>query len=314
MYSQGARRWIVAAILLLVTGCTPDFGTSKSDISAKVAAASAIPRPVSFEIPEAPLQLAVSQALEGGVVIVISKASQQMYVFQRSKLWAVSPVSTGKKGKETPSGVFAILQKKEFHRSNLYSNAPMPFMQRLTWDGIAIHAGRLPGYPASHGCIRLPDDFAQALFQLTGFESTAVIVVNEAIENEQAALAKARATEAIVPIEARTLKWAAVQRKADGPATKPVLPPKPATGAADENGEPITGPTIQLAAALSESDAKAHWEKLVRGNAKLAEMRMSIQQATVNGQRYHRLRATSPDARAVCDELQQAGTACFFVT
>ncbi|RYM09102.1 L,D-transpeptidase [Sphingobium cupriresistens] len=76
-------------------------------------------------------------------------------------------LSTGMKGHRTPTGDFPILQKRQWHRSNLYSNAPMPYMQRLTWDGIALHAGHNPGYPASHGCIRLPYAFARDLFALT---------------------------------------------------------------------------------------------------------------------------------------------------
>src|SRR3546814_10651322 len=71
------------------------------------------------------------------------------------RLVGMASVSTGMKGHRTPTGEFPVLQKRQWHRSNLYSNAPMPFMQRLTWDGIALHAGHNPGYPASHGCIRL---------------------------------------------------------------------------------------------------------------------------------------------------------------
>ena len=103
----------------------------------------------------------------GPVAIVIGLEDQLAYVYRGGKLLGISTVSTGKRGKSTPTGEFNILQKKVFHRSNLYSNAPMPYMQRLTWDGIAIHAGHLPGYPASHGCIRLPSAFAKRLYDLT---------------------------------------------------------------------------------------------------------------------------------------------------
>lgn len=101
------------------------------------------------------------------VSIVISIVEQRLYVYRGGVLIGVSAVSTGKPGKETPEGRFPILQKAKWHRSNLYSNAPMPFMQRLTWDGIALHAGYNPGYPASHGCIRLPTSFARRLFEMT---------------------------------------------------------------------------------------------------------------------------------------------------
>lgn len=103
----------------------------------------------------------------GPVLVVISIPQQLAFVYQDAQLLGVSTVSTGSPGKDTPTGEFTILQKKTFHRSNLYSNAPMPYMQRLTWDGIALHAGHLPGYPASHGCIRLPKVFARQLYDLT---------------------------------------------------------------------------------------------------------------------------------------------------
>ena len=98
--------------------------------------------------------------------VVVSLALQRAYVYRGRSLVGVASVSTGKRGKETPVGDYTVLQKARWHRSNLYSNAPMPFMQRLTWDGVALHAGHNPGYPASHGCIRLPPEFARVLFDV----------------------------------------------------------------------------------------------------------------------------------------------------
>jgi hypothetical protein len=92
-----------------------------------------------------------------------------------------STVSSGKSGKETPTGVFTILQKKKEHYSKKYNNAPMPNMQRLTWYGIALHAGNLPGYPASHGCIRLPSKFSALLFGATDLGMTVVITSMPAV-------------------------------------------------------------------------------------------------------------------------------------
>lgn len=254
----------------------------------------------------------MSDALRNGVVIAISKSSQRMYVFRKGVLWEASPVSTGRKGKETPSGVFAILQKKEFHRSNLYSNAPMPFMQRLTWDGIAIHAGHLPGYPASHGCIRLPPAFAESLYQLTGYRSTAVIVVDAPLENPEAALRLARNTDAVIPIEAETLKWELVRLAAADPSAPSVPdvapPPSPSASPAEVEGE-----SIQLAAASSKADAQALWDRIARQSPELAKMHMSIVPAIVNGQQYYRLRATAPGAHVMCGTLKQAGIDCFAV-
>lgn len=105
--------------------------------------------------------------LEGPLYLIISIERQAIHVYDGDRLVGLASVSTGASGHRTPTGEFSILQKKEWHRSNLYSNAPMPFMQRLTWDGIALHAGHNPGYPASHGCIRLPTGFARKLFSMT---------------------------------------------------------------------------------------------------------------------------------------------------
>jgi hypothetical protein len=104
---------------------------------------------------------------DGPIYMIISIERQMVHVYDGDQLIAMASVSTGKKGHGTPKGDYPILQKRKFHRSNIYSNAPMPFMQRLTWDGIALHAGHNPGFPASHGCIRLPYAFAQQLFHIT---------------------------------------------------------------------------------------------------------------------------------------------------
>ena len=103
----------------------------------------------------------------GEVEIVVSIPLQRAYVYRGEVLIGVTTVSTGKPGHSTPTGRFDILEKRARHFSNLYNNAPMPFMQRLTWGGIALHAGQIPGRPASHGCVRLPLEFARQLFGVT---------------------------------------------------------------------------------------------------------------------------------------------------
>ena len=87
-----------------------------------------------------------------------------------------APVSTGQKDYETPAGIYSVIEKNREHYSNLYDDAAMPFMQRLTWSGIALHAGALPGYPASHGCIRMPYEFAEQLFDLSKMGMRVVVV------------------------------------------------------------------------------------------------------------------------------------------
>jgi hypothetical protein len=111
----------------------------------------------------------------GPLLLVVSLPEQRAYLYRNGVRIAVSTVSTGKRGNETPPGVYTILQKRKEHYSNLYDAAPMPFMQRLTWDGVALHAGRLPGYPASHGCVRLPLEFARRLFAVSELGMTVVV-------------------------------------------------------------------------------------------------------------------------------------------
>ena len=122
------------------------------------------------------------------LVAVVSLKSQSMTVWDENGPVLRSRVSTGQPGHSTPPGVFSIIQKNRYHESNIYSGAPMPFMQRITWSGIAMHAGVVPNYPASHGCIRLPYDVAQKLFSMTRMGMRVVIAPADtdaqAIEHE----------------------------------------------------------------------------------------------------------------------------------
>ena len=104
----------------------------------------------------------------GAERVVISLGDQLAFVYRGSSLVAVASISTGIEGRDTPTGIFSILDKKPFYRSKKYDNAPMPWMQRIDQYGIALHGGYNPGYPASHGCIRLPSGFAKKLYSVTG--------------------------------------------------------------------------------------------------------------------------------------------------
>ena len=151
---------------------------------AAVAATSqelAVPAAASTELPSDGYIWSPQIAPQGPVVIIVSLPEQRAYVYRNGIRIGLSKVSTGKPGYETPTGVFEILQKRREHYSNLYDNAPMPFMQRLTWGGIALHAGHVPDHPASHGCIRLPYTFSQALFTVTSLGMT-VIVTDKMVE------------------------------------------------------------------------------------------------------------------------------------
>jgi hypothetical protein len=111
----------------------------------------------------------------GPMLIIVSIPDQKLHVYRNGIRVAASTCSTGKPGHSTPTGVFKILEKDKHHRSSTYNNAPMPNMNRLTWSGIALHAGQLPGYPASHGCVRLPLQFSEMLFGITNKGLTVVI-------------------------------------------------------------------------------------------------------------------------------------------
>jgi hypothetical protein len=111
----------------------------------------------------------------GPVLVIVSLPDQRLYVYRNGVRIAASTCSTGKLGHRTPTGVFKILQKDKNHHSSTYNDAPMPYMNRLTWSGVALHAGQLPGYPASHGCVRLPKEFAELLFGVTKLGMTVVI-------------------------------------------------------------------------------------------------------------------------------------------
>ncbi|HEX8193105.1 MAG TPA: L,D-transpeptidase family protein [Allosphingosinicella sp.] len=125
---------------------------------------------------------------EGEVRILVSIPAQRAWVFRGDDLVTTTPVSTGRRGHETPTGTFPITQKKVEHYSNRYNNAPMPYMQRLTDYGIALHGGRVPGYPASHGCIRLPHAVARRVYNMTQ-RGTRVTITRARPRSAQQALA-----------------------------------------------------------------------------------------------------------------------------
>lgn len=150
-------RRVALQVLLGTTAGTALWGTALADTFLKEIAAL---KPGQFTWhPE--------RSPKGRLAIIVSIPDQRVHVYRNGIRIAVSTCSTGKPGHETPTGVFTILEKDKNHRSSTYNNAPMPNMNRLTWSGVALHAGNLPGYPASHGCIRLPTKFSELLFSIT---------------------------------------------------------------------------------------------------------------------------------------------------
>lgn len=145
----------------------------------------------------------------GPALAIVNLETQRLVLFRNGVPIAASTVSSGKTGHETPTGVFTILQKRQEHYSKTYNNAPMPNMQRLTWKGIALHAGNLPGYPASHGCIRLPMKFSSLLFGATELGMTVVITSIPVSPTTSAApdIAMDRAPDAQKPLVNARYEW-----------------------------------------------------------------------------------------------------------
>ncbi|MEH2555213.1 lipoprotein-anchoring transpeptidase ErfK/SrfK [Bradyrhizobium algeriense] len=136
------------------------------------------PRKPKARRPSAKTEAAIKETNakpQGPLIIAVSIEQQKVRVYDANGLFAESPVSTGMKGHSTPMGVFSVIQKHRMHRSNIYSGAPMPYMQRITWSGVAMHAGVLPGYPASHGCIRMPTAFAVKMWNWTRMGARVII-------------------------------------------------------------------------------------------------------------------------------------------
>jgi hypothetical protein len=131
--------------------------------------------PARRERAEPKKEVGFGEMPKGPLQIIVSIDHQKVTLFSNGVRVAQGPVSTGVPGHPTPMGVFSIIEKDRYHRSNLYSNAPMPFMQRITWSGVALHEGVLPGYPASHGCIRMSQDFAQKLWPTTKLGARVVV-------------------------------------------------------------------------------------------------------------------------------------------
>ncbi len=158
---------VVAALATIAA--SPAFGQGS------VASSPAELARMAATLPPGQWVWAPTVAPSGPVLVYVDLSRQIATVYRNGVRIGVTTVSSGKAGHETPTGVFTILQKDATHHSNKYHNAPMPFQQRLTWDGVALHAGGLPGYPESHGCVHLPYGFSRELFAITSLGATVVI-------------------------------------------------------------------------------------------------------------------------------------------
>src|SRR5215475_10191238 len=157
---------------------------------------------------ESTVEAVESRVAGAPIMAIVSLRSQRITVYDADGWILRAPVSSGQKGRETPAGIFSVIEKQAEHYSNLYDDASMPHMQRITWSGIALHGGPLPGHPASHGCVRMPYDFAARLFGATRLGMRVIVAPGDVApveiahpalfspKPEAGAVAAARAAEA----------------------------------------------------------------------------------------------------------------------
>lgn len=213
----------------------------------------------------------------GPMLVYVDLTRQIATVYRNGVRIAVSTISSGKPGHDTPTGVFTILQKDANHHSSKYNDAPMPFTERLTWDGVALHAGGLPGYPSSHGCVHLPLEFAKLLF---GIESLGGTVIISGGHNDPALRSAAGILEPAVPGAAPPPPLASGQPFNWTPAAAPAGPVSIIVSTADQqilvlrNGTEIGRSRAALAPVgvtrvLTYSGNKEdHWIEVGVGGAK----------------------------------------------
>jgi L,D-transpeptidase catalytic domain len=198
------------------------------------------------------------------VLAVVSLGRQRVTVYDADGRIMRAPVSTGKTGYETPAGIYSILQKREEHYSNLYDDASMPHMQRITWSGIALHAGPLPGYPASHGCIRMPADFAEQLFGVTRLGMRVVVMRDD-----------------IAPVDFTHPVLFKPEPQSHGPQSHEPqpAPAQPGVSAVSIQGEPAAAPVQNLRALAVAKAGEAAAAKARAEEARLAAVQQSRQAA-----------------------------------
>ena len=205
-----------------------------------------------------PVETVAARPAGEPIMAIVSLSNQRVTIYDMDGWILRAPVSSGQTGYETPAGVYSIIQKEEEHYSNLYDDASMPFMQRISWSGIALHAGPLPGYPASHGCIRMPYEFAQRLFDMTKIGMRVIVARNDVrpVEIEHPVLFKPKLVRADLALKALIAHWDAAREEAQAAAPDAAPPeadgPSPASPA-----KPLVTLKSLAAAKLAAADAVA---------------------------------------------------------
>jgi hypothetical protein len=265
-------------------------------------------RPAAKQARPAPITEATVPRNAGEPIMAIVSIKSQQVTFYDADGWILrAPVSTGTKGRETPAGIFAVLQKDKDHHSSLYDDAWMPNMQRITWNGIALHGGPLPGYAASHGCVRMPYGFAEKLFDKTRIGMRVIISPNDAtpVEFSHPALFQPNADAfAAAPARADTLAREAVE------AAKAVEDAKKAAATAAREAAPLTASLRKLEALKTRADAALAFADKALAAAKTDQARTRAedlkQKAAAKAEELATQIAAKPDAKSKLDAAAAA--------
>src|SRR4030081_2239414 len=220
--------------------------------------------------PAQPTEAAAPRYAGEPIMAIVSIKSQQVTFYDADGWILRAPGSTGTKGRETPAGVFALVEKKEDHHSSMYDDAWMPHMQRITWNGVALHGGPLPGYAASHGCVRMPFGFAERLFDKTRIGMRVIISPNDAapVEFSHPALFMPRADAvAAAPARAETLAREAAE------AVKTADEAKKAAATASRETASLTASLRKLEWLKTRADAELAFAEKALAAAKTARAR-----------------------------------------
>ena len=229
---------------------------------------------------------------------IVSLSDQRVTIYDADGWILRAPVSSGQSGRETPAGIFSVLQKEVEHHSNLYDDASMPYMQRITWSGIAMHAGKLPGYPASHGCVRMPSDFAEHLYDLTKVGMRVIIARNDVqpVAIEHPLLFKPKLVPADLDLKTLATHWARAETPASppeavSPATEPQQPaaaspatetlPSDAASSATDSPPPNSpaAPLVTLSSIAAAQIAAANMAAKKADAARLAAAKLTAEAA-----------------------------------
>jgi len=233
------------AIIGLTAGLTAGLATGLADPAAATRRREA-----------QPVEMVATRPAGEPLMAIVSLSNQRVTIFDADGWILRAPVSSGQSGYETPAGIYSVIQKEEEHYSNLYDDASMPFMQRITWSGIALHAGQLPGYPASHGCVRMPYDFAQRLFDMTKIGMRVIVARNDVrpVEIDHPFLFKPKLVRADLALKALTAHWDAAREKMQAAPTGPA-PPEADVSSPASSAEPLVNLKSIAATKMAAADA-----------------------------------------------------------